>query len=188
MREVKVDADKRLAYAQGGALWSDFDTATTDKGLVSVGGTVSHTGIGGKQAQIPSLITGLILGGGYGWLTGQYGLSIDNLVEATVIVADGRIVKANAKENSDLFWGIKGLALKTRISHVGGGSNFGVISEFVVQLHPHRGKCFGGMIIFIADKLVPLVAALNKIWEKNSPKFAFSLAVAAPPPAFEVSP
>jgi FAD/FMN-containing dehydrogenase len=99
MREVKVDPEKRLAYAQGGALWEDFDKATTAHGLVSVGGTVSHTGLGG-----------LITGGGFGFLTGQYGLAIDNLEEVTVVVADGRIVKANETDNSDLFWGIRGMS------------------------------------------------------------------------------
>ena len=99
MREVKVDPEKRLAYAQGGALWEDFDTATTAHGLVSVGGTISHTGLGG-----------LITGGGFGFLTGQYGLAIDNLEEVTVVVADGRIVKANETDNPDLFWGIRGMS------------------------------------------------------------------------------
>jgi FAD/FMN-containing dehydrogenase len=97
LRAVEVNPEKRLAFAQGGALWSDFDEATVAHGLVSVGGTVSHTGIGG-----------LIVGGGYGYLTGQYGLSIDCLVGATVVVADGRIVKANETENPDLFWAIRG--------------------------------------------------------------------------------
>jgi FAD/FMN-containing dehydrogenase len=97
LRDIKVDTDKKLAYAQGGATWADFNAATTAHGLVSPGGVVSHTGIGG-----------LIVGGGMGYLTGQYGLCIDNLVEATVVVADGRIVKASEIENPDLFWGIRG--------------------------------------------------------------------------------
>jgi len=89
--------EKHLAYAQGGALVSDFDFAAAKRGFVGVSGTVNHTGIGG-----------LITGGGYGYLAGQYGLVIDNLVEATVVVADGRIVKASETENPDLFWGIRG--------------------------------------------------------------------------------
>ena len=97
MRHVKVDPEKRLVYAQGGALWEDVDKATTAYGLVSVGGTINHTGLGG-----------LITGGGFGYLTGQYGLVIDNLQEVTMVVADGRIVKANENENPDLFWGIRG--------------------------------------------------------------------------------
>jgi len=99
LREVRIDSGMQLAYAQGGATWEDFDKATTAAGFVGVGGTVNHTGIGG-----------LILGGGYGYLTGQYGLAIDNLVEATMVVADGRIVKTSKEENPDLFWGIRGTA------------------------------------------------------------------------------
>lgn len=97
LKTIRVDPSSRLAYCQGGALWSDFDAATTAHGLVSVGGTVNHTGLGG-----------LITGGGFGYLTGKYGLVIDNLVEVTVVTADGRVVKASEGENEDLFWGIRG--------------------------------------------------------------------------------
>ena len=79
-------------------MWADFNAATMTHGLASPGGIVSHTGIGG-----------LIVGGGMGFLTGQYGLSIDNLQEATVVVADGRILKASEIENPDLFWAIRGM-------------------------------------------------------------------------------
>ena len=99
LNSVKIDAEKQLAYAQGGALWSDFDKATTTAGFASVSGTVDHTGLGG-----------LITGGGYGFLTGLYGLVIDNLVEATMVLADGRIVKASEIENPDLFWGVRGIS------------------------------------------------------------------------------
>jgi FAD/FMN-containing dehydrogenase len=97
LRSVRVDPTARLAYAQGGSLWSDVDAATTPHGLVSVGGTVNHTGLGG-----------LITGGGFGYLTGQYGLVIDNLVEVTVVTADGGVVRAREGENEDLFWGVRG--------------------------------------------------------------------------------
>ena len=97
LRNVKVDPERRLAYAQGGALWADFNAATMAHGLATPGGIVSHTGIGG-----------VIVGGGQGYLTGQHGLSIDNLEEATIVVADGRIVKASKTENPDLFWSIRG--------------------------------------------------------------------------------
>ena len=97
LRSVHVDPTARLAYAQGGALWSDVDAATTPHGLVSVGGTVNHTGLGG-----------LITGGGFGYLTGQYGLVIDNLVEVTVVTAEGGVVRAREGENEDLFWGVRG--------------------------------------------------------------------------------
>jgi hypothetical protein len=99
LRNVRVDPVKRLAYAQGGALWADFNSATMAYGLASPGGVVSHTGIGG-----------LIVGGGMGYLTGQYGLSIDNLEAATVVIADGRIINASNTEHPDLFWAIRGNA------------------------------------------------------------------------------
>jgi FAD/FMN-containing dehydrogenase len=97
LNNVRVDTEKRLAYAQGGALWKDFDMVTIKHGLASVGGTVNHTGIGG-----------FITGGGFGYLTGQYGLAIDNLVQVTIIIADGKILKASATENPALFWGVRG--------------------------------------------------------------------------------
>ena len=105
LKQIRVDPEKQLAYAQSGLLWSEFDAETAKHSLVTVGGTVSHTGIGA-----------LIVGGGYGWFSGQYGLSIDNLVEATVIVSDGRIVKASETENPDLFWAIRGqyLAIESK--------------------------------------------------------------------------
>jgi hypothetical protein len=69
---------------------------------------------------------------------------------------------------------------------LGGGSNFGVVAEFVMRLHPHPGKCFGGILGFTPDKLVDLVNAVNTVWDKRDPTIAFALGVAAPPPAFQV--
>ena len=97
MNKISVDHEKKLAYVQSGCRWADFDEATTKENLVSVGPISNHPGVGG-----------VILGGGFGFLTGQYGLAIDCLVEATVVVADGRIVKASESENSDLFWALRG--------------------------------------------------------------------------------
>ena len=97
LRKVTVDPENKLAYAQGGALWNDFNCATIAHGLATPGGLVGHTGIGG-----------VIVGGGRGYLTGQHGLSIDNLKEATVVTAKGDIVKASETSNPDLFWGIRG--------------------------------------------------------------------------------
>jgi hypothetical protein len=114
MRDVVVDPEARRARFGGGCLLGSVDTATQKAGLVFPSGVVSHTGAGG-----------LILGGGTGWLTRRFGLSCDNVEGFTLVIADGSIVRANAKENVELFWALRG-----------GGGNFGVVTEFEVKLHP----------------------------------------------------
>lgn len=114
MRQVMVDPEKRRAKFSGGCLLGSVDTATQKAGLVFPSGVVSHTGAGG-----------LVLGGGTGWLTRRFGLSCDNVEGFTLVTADGSVVRANASENADLFWALRG-----------GGGNFGVVTEFEVKLHP----------------------------------------------------
>jgi hypothetical protein len=114
MRQVHVDPDARRARIAGGCLLGSIDTATQKAGLVFPSGVVSHTGA-----------SGLILGGGTGWLTRRFGLSCDNVEAFTLVTADGSIVRADARENSDLFWALRG-----------GGGNFGVVTEFKLKLHP----------------------------------------------------
>jgi hypothetical protein len=113
MRQVTVDPGRRRARFAGGCLLGSIDTATQKAGLVFPSGVVSHTGA-----------SGLVLGGGTGWLTRRFGLSCDNVEGFTLVTADGSIVRANAKENPDLFWALRG-----------GGGNFGVVTEFEVRLH-----------------------------------------------------
>lgn len=114
MRNITVDPEARRARFAGGCLLGSVDTATQKAGLVFPSGVVSHTGA-----------AGLVLGGGTGWLTRRFGLSCDNVEGFTLVTADGSLARANAKENPDLFWALRG-----------GGGNFGVVTEFEVKLHP----------------------------------------------------
>ncbi|KAI9067669.1 FAD-binding domain-containing protein [Trametes sanguinea] len=147
LNDAKIDPEKKLAYVGGGALWETVDKAAIQHGLATVGGTVNHA------ADVP---VSLVLGGGYGWLSAAYGLAIDNLAQATVVTADGAIRTANESENADLFWGIRGA-----------GSNFGVVTEFVLKLHPQRRTVFAGLAIFSPDKLEALLDVTQQWWDKG---------------------
>jgi hypothetical protein len=126
MREVTVDPDSRRARVAGGCLLGSIDTATQKAGLVFPSGVVSHTGA-----------SGLILGGGTGWLTRRFGLSCDNVESFALVAADRSIVRASANENPDLFWALRG-----------GGGNFGVVTEFALKLHPLKS-------VVLAEGLTP---------------------------------
>jgi FAD/FMN-containing dehydrogenase len=129
MKGIRIDPHARTAWAQGGVLWREFDQETQAHGLATTGGTVSNTGV-----------AGLTLGGGLGWLMGKHGLSIDNLVSAEVVTADGQLRKASAKDNVDLFWALRG-----------GGGNFGVVTSLEYRLHP-VSEVLGGMVIYPLDQ------------------------------------
>jgi UDP-N-acetylenolpyruvoylglucosamine reductase len=129
MRSVRVDPTARIVRVGGGATWGDVDHATDAFGLAVPGGTISTTGV-----------AGLTLGGGSGHLTRKYGLTIDNLISADVVTADGRFVTASGKENPDLFWALRG-----------GGGNFGVVTSFEFRAHPVR-KIYCGPVFYPIDK------------------------------------
>jgi FAD/FMN-containing dehydrogenase len=124
MRGVVVDAGSRLAHAQGGATWREFNTATQTHYLAATGGVVSSTGVGG-----------LTLGGGLGWLMGVCGLTVDNVHSIQVVTADGQVISASAASAPDLFWALRG-----------GGGNFGVATSFEFALHPIGPKVTGGLL------------------------------------------
>lgn len=126
MKEVRIDPGKRLAYVEPGVTLGVFDAAAQAHGLATPLGINSTTGI-----------AGLTLGGGFGWLTRQYGLTIDNLLSAELVMADGTRRRASASENSDLFWAIRG-----------GGGNFGIVTEFEFTLHPVGPEILAGLIVF----------------------------------------
>ncbi len=125
MRTVEVDVSRRIARSEGGATWLDFDSATQAFGLVTPGGVVVSTGV-----------VGLSLGGGIGHLTAQYGLTCDHIISAELVIPDGTVVRANADENAELLWGLRGA-----------GGNFGVVTRVEFRLHPLK-QVIGGRCVF----------------------------------------
>jgi hypothetical protein len=148
MREVTVDSYTRRARVAGGCLLGSIDTATQKAGLVFPSGVVSHTGA-----------AGLILGGGTGWLTRRLGLSCDSVEAFHLVTADGSILRADEKENADLFWALRG-----------GGGNFGVVTEFELKLHPLKS-------VVLAEGLTPEVdiRKLLACWRNFMPHAPFDL-------------
>jgi len=134
MRSVFVDPVSRRVRIQGGATLGDIDRETHVFGLAVPCGIVPKTGIGG-----------LTLGGGVGWLIRKYGMSIDNLLSAEIVTADGKVLAASASQNEDLFWALRG-----------GGGNFGVVTSFEFQAHP-VSTVLGGLLIYPRDKAVEVL-------------------------------
>ncbi|MDH3621359.1 MAG: FAD-dependent oxidoreductase [Gammaproteobacteria bacterium] len=126
LRHARVDATNRVAHVAGGSLLGELDRESMAAGLVTTAGTVSHTGIGG-----------LTTAGGFGRVGRRFGLALDNVVGADVVTADGRLLHANAEENEDLFWAIRG-----------GGGNFGIVTNFEMALHPMQRTVVGGDILY----------------------------------------
>ena len=125
MNGIRINSSDNTAGVQGGCLLGDVDKATQEHGLAVSSGIISHTGVGG-----------LTLGGGFGWISRKYGLSVDNLLEADVVTADGKLVKASSSENPDLYWAIRG-----------GGGNFGVVTEFKFRCADIGNEVYSGPIV-----------------------------------------
>lgn len=131
----------------GGCLWSDVDVIGAEHGLATVGGTVADTGVGG-----------LTLGGGYGWLSSQHGLTIDCLISAQIVLANGEVLRASETENPDLFWAV-----------CGAGQNFGVVTEFVMRAY-EQGDMWIGLLLFPSDAetVGKVVRVVNGVYTPDS--------------------
>jgi FAD/FMN-containing dehydrogenase len=162
LKGVEVDPDARTVRVAGGCTWGEVDAATNEHGLATPSGIISTTGVGG-----------LTLGGGIGHLSRKCGLTIDNLLEAEVVLANGEQVRASADENPDLFWAIRG-----------GGGNFGVVTSFLFRLH-EVGTIFGGPTFWAAEQGAEVLSAYRELIlaaprELNG-FFAFTSVPPAPP-------
>jgi len=125
-RGARVDLPARTCHVSGGSHLRDLDHESMAHGLVTTSGTVSHTGVGG-----------LTTGGGFGRLARRFGLALDNVKSVDVVTANGKLMHANAQQNSDLYWGVRG-----------GGGNFGVVTNFEFELHPMNRKVIAGNVMF----------------------------------------
>jgi FAD/FMN-containing dehydrogenase len=162
MKGIRVDPRARTARAEGGCTLGDFNHATHGFGLATPGGIISTTGI-----------AGLTLGGGVGYLTRGLGLSIDNLLSADVVTADGRFLVASERENEDLFWALRG-----------GGGNFGVVTSFEYRLHP-LSDVLVGIFVFSKEKARELFQFYREFIEKAPEQLGgFPAYLIAPPLPF----
>jgi FAD/FMN-containing dehydrogenase len=144
MRQVAVDARERIATAQGGATAGDIVTAAATTELAAVTGTVSGVGM-----------AGLTLGGGYGPLMGRFGIALDNLLGAEVVLADGRLVTANATQEPELYWALRG-----------GGGNFGVVTSMRIRLHPLR-QLLAGFVMYPWAQAADVWRRLGEVLESS---------------------
>lgn len=158
-RDVRVDPVARRAWVTGGSLLGQLDHESMSMGLVAPMGTVSHTGVGG-----------LVTGGGFGRVARRFGLSIDNLLSVDVVTADGALRHASAKENPDLYWGVRG-----------GGGNFGIVTNFEFQLHPMQQNVVAGSLIFPISKARDVFQVFADYGPKLSDAFYLGLVMASPP-------
>ncbi|MDO9274830.1 MAG: FAD-binding oxidoreductase [Lutibacter sp.] len=142
---VRVDTSNNTVRVGGGNVWGEVDHATHPFGLAVPAGIISTTGVGG-----------LTLGGGVGHLSRKYGLTIDNLLEADMVLADGSFVTVNARQNTDLFWAIRG-----------GGGNFGIVTSFKFQAHPVK-TVFGGPTLWPIEKTEEIMEWYHKFIQ-NAP-------------------
>jgi FAD binding domain-containing protein/berberine-like enzyme len=162
LKSVEVDPEARTVRVGGGCTWGEVDRATNEHGLATPSGIISTTGVGG-----------LTLGGGLGHLTRKYGLAIDNLLEAELVLPSGERVRASADEHPDLYWAIRG-----------GGGNFGVVTSFLFQLH-EVDTIFGGPTFWPVESAAEVLSVYREFLP-SAPRelngfFAFTTVPPAPP-------
>ena len=141
MKSVRVDPASATARVEPGATLADFDKEAQAFGLATPLGINSTTGV-----------AGLTLGGGFGWTTRKFGLTIDNLISADVVAADARLIRASETENSDLFWALRG-----------GGGNFGIVTSFEFKLHPLGPEVLSGLVVHPLAEANELLPAFRRI-------------------------
>jgi FAD/FMN-containing dehydrogenase len=146
MKQIQVDPEAGTVRAQAGVLLGELDRVTQAFGLAVPTGSVTHTGL-----------AGLTLGGGIGWLMRKYGLTIDQLLSAEVVTADGEVVQASEAVNPDLFWGLRG-----------GGGNFGIVTEFEFRLHPVGPTVLSSLLLWPLDD-GPQVVRFYRDWADSAP-------------------
>ena len=164
MKALQIDPAARTARVEPGLRWHEVDEAAQAHGLATTGGTVSDTGV-----------AGLTLGGGFGWLSGRYGLTCDNLLAAEVVTADGRRLQASARENTDLFWALRG-----------GGGNFGVVTAFHFQLHPVGPLIYGGMVAHPLERAPEVLRFYRDYCETNPDEVTTACAMMTTPDGMKV--
>jgi FAD/FMN-containing dehydrogenase len=160
MNRVRVDPERRTAWCGGGTKWGELDRETQAFGLAVTGGRLADTGVGG-----------LTLGGGSGWIDRKCGLTVDSLISADVVTADGRHLVASADSNADLFWALKG-----------GGGNFGVVTGFEFELHEVGPLVYGGMLLFPIDAAVDLLKAYRGFMDGAPDEICGGAAILSAPP------
>jgi FAD/FMN-containing dehydrogenase len=159
MQKVEVNKAAATVKVQGGCIWQQVDSAASEHGVAMVGGTINHTGVGG-----------LTLGGGYGWLSGRYGLTLDLLLAVTIVLADGKIVTASEDQNPDLFWAVRGA-----------GHCFGVVADFTFRVYPQENTVWAGQMAFTLDNLEEVVAFANNLVATSNGDSALVMGITAPP-------
>ena len=165
MTGIHVDREARIARVQAGVLLGELDAATQPHGLAVPVGAISHTGL-----------AGLTLGGGIGWLMRNYGLTIDRLLSASLVTADGQVVTASEVENPELFWGLRG-----------GGGNFGIVTQFAFRMAPVGPAVLGG-VVFWALEDAPDVARHYRDWCTDLPGEMTTALIFRRAPATELVP